>query len=54
MNQDVQYRQSEDTSMVLLDHINWDWRNPLNVLPLATAAIILASVAVILNGIFAV
>ena len=48
MNQDVQNIQSEEMSSVLSDRLNWDWRNPLIVLPMATVAVLLVGAMVML------
>ena len=48
MNQDVQNTQSNEMSSVLSDRLYWDWRNPLIVLPMATIAVLLVGVMVVL------
>ena len=52
MNQDVLDMQDTERSGVLSTSLNWDWHNPLNVIPLGTLGVIAFGVLVLISKLF--
>ena len=52
MNQDVLDMQDTERNGVLSTSFNWDWHNPLNVIPLGTLGVIAFGVLVLISKLF--
>ncbi len=52
MNRDVRDMQESDQTGVLSATLNWDWHNPLNVIPLGTLCVIVFGAVVLMSRLF--